>query len=235
MFKKTYSNEKLELAPDKNKHDQCVNGIDATKKKNSRKNSVSNKQSVYARTVHDCIIERNSVDKLDQPYKDKKFSVNRKKIAEKSDHEHGGNVNVNKSVLSDNTKQNFRQAKRVQKCNSNQSDIKNSEDLEQHLQRILQSDDNWEDVDLEVEEFDFVFSATKADFGPGIYEEYGIIPEDMIQQVRSKCLKDKPSTSKNVRSRSDQFDEALLRLFGPGSAYNRKNFILIIDIYHSSH
>ena len=62
-------------------------------------------------------------------------------------------------------------SKRVQVKNSNQIDIKNSGYLEQHLQRILQRDDDWEDSDLEPEESDFIVSAKKAEVGSGIFGE----------------------------------------------------------------
>ena len=61
-------------------------------------------------------------------------------ITEKSEHE--DKANLNKYGISDNTNQNFGQAKRVQEYNNNQTDIKNSEYLEQHLQTILQRDDD---------------------------------------------------------------------------------------------
>ena len=69
-----------------------VDVIDTTKKKKSRKNSIRKKSSVFARTVHDCNIER-------------KINV----ITEKSEKE--DNVKVSDSTTSHKMKQNSRDVK----------------------------------------------------------------------------------------------------------------------------
>ena len=125
--------------------------------------------------------------------------------------------------------------------------------LERKLQRILQREDDWEDSDLEIEEFSYFVTAKKAEVGPGTFEEFGIIPKDRIQNARSKYLKEKPTATKSeivstlvktfyrepgifdlkssltlskcIRSRSDQFDEAKQYILNEGFSIVENEFL----------
>ena len=134
------------------------------------------KSSVFASTVQDRNIER-------------KINV----ITEKS--ERADKVNVSDSTSSLKIKQNSGDVKINEECSINQIDIKSSGYLERNLQRILQRENDWEDSDLEIEEFSYFVTAKKAKVGPGTFEEFGIILEERIQNARSKYLKEKPTAT----------------------------------------
>ena len=104
-----------------------------------------------------------------------------------------------------------------------------------------------------MEEFSYFVTAKKAEVGSWTFEEFGIIPEDRIQNARSKYLKEKPTATKSevvsslvnkfyrepgifglnsslklsqcIRSSSDQFDEAKQYILNEGFSIVDNQFL----------